>query len=221
MIKAVILDFDDTLCLTQRAGFALENETLAKMGRPPMSLDIHKATWGQPLPEAIKVRSPGISAEVFLKTFAPLMKQYFLEGKIDHVSEANLAALHQLAHNNKTLLLVTSRTHEEVEHILHADHVLSKHIEAFYYRGNMDYHKPDPRAFELIERNHNWKPEECVYVGDSLSDAASAKGAGLHFIASLESGLRSKEDFANYPVDAFITTFPEVVTAVSAIESRI
>jgi len=221
MIKAVILDFDDTLCLTQKAGFALENEALAKMGRSPMSLKIHKATWGQPLPEAIKLRSPGIDAEAFLKTFAPLMKQHFQEGRIDHVSEINLAALRQLASDNKTLLLVTSRSHEEAEHILHTDHVLSQHIEAFYYRGNMDYHKPDPRAFGHIERNHGWKPEECVYVGDSLSDAASAKGAGLHFIASLESGLRTRKDFAHYPVDEFVSSFPDIVAAVQKIEDKI
>jgi phosphoglycolate phosphatase-like HAD superfamily hydrolase len=36
MIRAVIVDVDDTLCLTEEASFALENEVLSRMGRPPM-----------------------------------------------------------------------------------------------------------------------------------------------------------------------------------------
>ncbi|GEM_PF-2707710 len=33
MIKAVAIDFDDTLCLTEEATFKLENATLVRMGR--------------------------------------------------------------------------------------------------------------------------------------------------------------------------------------------
>lgn len=57
-----------------------------------------------------------------------------------------------------------------------------------------------------------------MYVGDAISDAIASKGAGLHFIASLESGLRTRKDFADYNVDVFIDTFSEVVAAVSEIE---
>lgn len=44
MIKAVIIDIDDTLCLTEAACYELENQVLLSMGRIPMTRDIHKET---------------------------------------------------------------------------------------------------------------------------------------------------------------------------------
>lgn len=53
-----------------------------------------------------------------------------------------------------------------------------------------------------------------------MGDAAAAKGAGLHFIASMESGIRTKQDFEAYPADKYIKAFPQVVAAVSEIEQN-
>jgi len=53
MIKTVIIDVDDTLCMTEAASFALENTALVRMGRKPMPRSIHVETWGQPLFDAI------------------------------------------------------------------------------------------------------------------------------------------------------------------------
>lgn len=65
MIDVVVLDLDDTLCLTEEACFEMENEILRKMGRAEMARDIHISTWGKPLYEAILLRSPGVDLERF------------------------------------------------------------------------------------------------------------------------------------------------------------
>lgn len=219
-IKAVILDFDDTLCLTEENCFYLENDVLQRMGRSPMARELHRRTWGKPLFEIMPVRSPGIDMEQFRAIYAPLIHEYIADGRMDTVPTQNVKALEALAERGLTLLLLTGREHDEFSHVLEPTHVLAEHIETFYYMDNMQYHKPDPRAFEHIEREHGWRPEECVYVGDSVSDAAAAKGAGLHFIASLESKLRSKDDFEGYPVDVFINAFPEIVIAIEQMEAE-
>jgi phosphoglycolate phosphatase len=219
-IKGVILDFDDTLCLTEQACFDLENEILVALGREPMSRDIHKQTWGLPLFEAIEMRSPGVNVADFRNLFSDKLRQAIDAGEMDKIPEENLAAIDRLVELGKTVLLLTSREKAELEHIMDPEHLLAPRIEAFYYKDNMQFHKPDPRAFDHIEREHGWKPEECVYVGDSVGDAAAAKQAGLHFIASLESGLRTREDFSDYPVDAYISHFTEVVDAVADIEKK-
>ena len=118
----------------------------------------------------------------------------------------------------KALVVLTSREHTEIQHLLEPDHALAEYVETFYYKDNMRFHKPDPRAFEHIEHEHGWDPKECVYVGDSISDAVAARGAGLHFIASLESGLRTEEDFTDQAVDIFIPRFPDVVEAVKTLD---
>lgn len=103
--------------------------------------------------------------------------------------------------------------------MLEPDHLLASRIESFYYKDNTQFHKPDPRVFNELLAAHNLSPQNSAYVGDSIGDAIAAKQAGLHFIASLESGLRQREDFSGHTVDRFIYRFPEIVDAVVGLEA--
>lgn len=219
MIHAVVIDFDDTLCLTEAACFEMENEALVAMGRAPMPREIHTKTWGQPLFDAITTRSPGIDVEAFKAAYHPIIAEYTKKGKLDAIPEANYAALDNLVAQGKTIMVLTSRTHGELKHLLEPDHLLATRVKAFYYKDMMQYHKPDPRAFDELLADHNLTPEQCVYVGDSVGDAVASKQRGLRFIASLESGLRQKEDFKPDQVDRFIYKFPEIVDAVASLEN--
>jgi HAD superfamily hydrolase (TIGR01549 family) len=218
MIEAVVVDLDDTLCLTEAACFEMENEILVRMGREPMSRDIHVTTWGKPLHDAILERSPGVDLDEFKKLYAPTINEYTQAGKLDAIPQENLEALDQLIALGKLIMILTSRTHEELQHLLEPDHLLAERVKAFYYRDNMQFHKPDPRAFDELLRDHNLSTANAVYIGDSVSDAVAAKEAGLHFVASIESGLRTRDDFAHLPVDAFIDTFPQVVEVVQELD---
>lgn len=220
-VKAVILDLDDTLCLTEAVCFDLENAVLEKIGHPKMLRAVHKANWGKPLFEAILERAPGVDIAAFRKEYVSLNQLWVKSAKFDAIPKENFAALDELIGLDFSLVILTSRTHEELAHLLEPDHDLATRIEAFYYRDNMQFHKPDPRAFAHIEATHSWSPQECVYVGDSIGDAEASTGAGMHFIASLESGLRSKEDFAKYPQTVFINNFTEVVQAVQVLNQRL
>ena len=220
-IAAVIVDFDDTLCLTEEAAFVLENEILGMMGRPPMSRELHKTTWGQILLEAITVRSPGVDVEVFRKLLAEHIPKWVASGRLDAIDPLNLAALDALITLGKKVYILTSRTKEEVVHLLAPDHDLAKRITAFYYRDVMEFHKPDPRAFDVLLRDHAFERQACIYVGDSPSDAQAAKQAGLHFVACLESGLRTEGDFAGLNADLFIQRFADLPGAVTFIEQSL
>ena len=219
-IETVIIDFDDTLCLTEEACFGLENETLRKMDRPPMSREVHMQTWGQPLYDAIQLRSPGVDADRFWELMPSVHEEFIRNGQIDVVPEANLLTLDRLAKLGKQLMILTSRTRLEMQHLLDPNHHLAGRIGSFYYKDNMKFHKPDPRAFEIIEQDHGLTPDVCAYVGDSPGDAAAAKGAGLHFVASLESGIRTRDEFSGYPVDQFIDTFPELYDAILKLDGN-
>lgn len=221
MIKAVIIDVDDTLCLTEAASFELENATLVKMGRKPMPRSIHKETWGLPLFEAIAKRSPGIDIEAFKSAYLPAIEKFIADGKLDVIPNENFKALDEIISSGKLIMLLTSRTHMEFKHMLAPDHLLASRVEAFYYRDNMQFHKPDPRAFDQLLSVHKLRPNECVYVGDSLSDAKAANGAGIFFVANLESGIRQQQDFQGLYVDRFIDHFPEITEAITFIEQGI
>ena len=221
MIKAVVVDVDDTLCLTEAICFELENDTLSQMERSPMSREIHLSTWGQPLNEAIKERSPGVDVTIFEKLFESTMEEYVLQGKLDQIPNQNYAALDILIEQGRDIMLLTSRTHSELKHMLAPDHLLAKRVTAFYYKDNTKFHKPDPRVFDELFEAHGLESHQCLYIGDSPGDAAAAKQAGLHFIASLESGIREEKDFRDFGVDGYVQAFPEIVEAIGILEKSV
>ncbi|WP_433045879.1 HAD family hydrolase [Dactylosporangium sp. CS-033363] len=214
MIRAVIVDVDDTLCLTQAASFALENEVLAQMGRPPMPLGLHLATWGEPLMEAVLKRSPGIDLARFAVLYQRALEQHVADGRLDVIPPENLRALDDFVLGGRSVLLLTSRTEDEVRHMLEPDHVLAERVSGVYHAGNTRFRKPDPRAFDELLATTGIPPAQCVYVGDSPGDALAAGGAGMRFVACLQSGVRKAADFDHRHVDAFIDTFPEIVDVV-------
>ncbi|WP_433538362.1 HAD family hydrolase [Micromonospora sp. CA-249363] len=219
VIRAVIVDVDDTLCLTEAVCFDLENEVLTAMGRDPMSRAVHLATWGEPLLDAMPKRSPGLDLDQFAMTYRQVLRRYILDGRLDDIAFENLNALDQLILDGRTVMLLTSRTEAEVEHMLAPDHVLAQRVTAVYHADNTRFRKPDPRAFDELLTATGLGPEQCVYVGDSPGDAQAAGGAGLHFIACLQSGVRERQDFDVRHVSAFIHTFSELVDEVRRLDA--
>lgn len=220
MVKAVLVDFDDTLCPTEEAGFAFENEVLRRLDRPPQSREIHKATWGQPMLQAMPIRSPGVDIAAFHAIVHDLFPQWAAEGKIDVIPHANMQAIDTLCATGMEVYVVTSRIEDELRHILRPSNELMQRLTAIYYHETLEYWKPDPRVFDKVFATHSLIPEECVYVGDSPTDAAAAKQAGLYFIASLESGLRTCTDFEPWGADHFVMRFTDVPRAVQHITNR-
>ena len=218
MIKAVIVDVDDTLCLTEAASFDLENEVLARMGRPPMSRTVHLSTWGETLLDAMPHRSPGLDLGRFAELFPAAHREYLAAGRLDVIPPENLRALDELLAAGRTVLLLTSRAEAEVEHMLAPDHVLAGRVSAAYHLGNTRFPKPDPRAFDELLAETALTPGECVYVGDSPGDALAAGGAGIAFIACLQSGVRRLDEFDPRYVTAAIDAFPGLVAAVQRLD---
>ena len=211
MIKLVIIDFDDTLTMTEEAFFHIENMVAARMGFSPMAREAHQKNWGTPIQKAIVERIPGIDPDQFLKNLEALLPECVGRGMVDKISDQNIKVLKGIKDSGRRLAILTSRRIAEAKHLLDQNHHINRLVEKIYHADNLDYLKPDPRAFEQSMEYFKIEPQEAVYVGDSVSDGTSAKGAGINFIALMESGLRTKEDFKSVPVDYFANTFPEII----------
>lgn len=214
MINLVIIDFDDTLSMTEEACFHIENETAQKLGFPPMTREAHLKNWGKPLEQAIVERIPGIDPTAFMQLVYKVHQQHIETGRIDIISNENLEFLDNVKSSGRKLAILTSRSLQEVKHLLR-DHPINTRIEKFYHKDNSEYLKPDPRVFDKVLTDFSVAPNEAVYLGDSVGDAVSAKTAGLHFIAVLESGLRTEEDFIHIPIDSFVKTLPGAFNYIS------
>jgi phosphoglycolate phosphatase-like HAD superfamily hydrolase len=213
MIKLVLLDFDDTLCLSEESCFHFENEVANAMGFDAMTREIHKATWGQHLQESIVERIPGIDPIKFMKQFEKRVPQAIATGKFDFVPPHNLAILEEIKKEGKKIAIVSSLSLVEMYSIMDASHPLSTLVDTFYHRDNLAHMKPDPRVFNKALYEFDVMPIECVYVGDTLKDGFATKNAGMDFIATLESGLVPRYAFknANIEVDFFAEKFTDIL----------
>jgi phosphoglycolate phosphatase len=221
MIKAVIFDFDDTLCLTKEDYIRLENKALKHFGKKQISRQELEKHWGTPLTDYVKNCYPDLDFEEFKRILDEVyLPKFVASGQMDKVPEENLEALDQLARQGKQLMVLTARNESAVIHLMDPEHHIGSRVAAFYHHGNNPYSKPDPKTFDVLRKYHELQPTECIYVGDRQGDAAAAKKAGLYFIATLESGFFGKNDFADYEVDEFINKLPEVVVAVGRIEKN-
>ena len=213
MIKLVLLDFDDTLCLSEEFCFHFENEVAKAMGFNPMSREVHKKTWGQHLSESIKDRIPGIDAAAFMERFEKMIPQAIAEGRFDSIPQRNIDVLKKIKEAGKKIAIVTSRSFVEIKSMMQPPHPLSTLIDKFYCRDNVDHMKPDPRVFNKALYEFDVMPIECVYVGDTLKDGFAANNSGMDFIAVLESGLVPCYAFknVNIQVDYFAEKFTDVL----------
>lgn len=211
MIKLVLIDIDETLILSQRVVFPIENEVAVDMGFAPMTRETHLKSWGVPLREAIMERVPGVNPDEFMERLRAKIAPLVARNEFDVVPEETHKTLATLRASGKKLGILTSREAGEMEHLMDPKHELSKTIERFYHKDNSEFIKPDPRVFAKPLADFGVSPEEAIYIGDTVNDGICAKAAGLHFIALLEGGLRTKEAFAGVPVDYFANTFPDVL----------
>ncbi len=209
-VRMVAIDFDDTLCLTEEACFYLENYVAESMGHAPMKREAHKVNWGRPVEEAIEERVPGIDSAEFMRRLAETMPLFVAEGKFDTINPENIEILKRLKEAGKLLSVVTSRSLTEVEHLLEPTHELQVFLDGFYHKDRTVYQKPDPRVFDGMLQDFQLNPGEVVYIGDTPSDAKAATDAGMRFIAVLESGLRTEEDFQESQVDTFVQRFRDI-----------
>ncbi|MEU8301298.1 HAD-IA family hydrolase [Micromonospora sp. NPDC048909] len=218
MIRAVIVDVDDTLCLTQAASLALENEVLTEMGRPPVPREVHLSTWGEPLLDAMPKRSPGLDLSLFSALHQSALERHIADGRLDVIPPENLRALDEFVLAGRSVFLLTSRTEDEVRHMLEPNHVLAGRVSGVYHAGNTRFRKPNPRAFDELLTTTGIPPQQCVYVGDSPGDALAAGRAGMNFIGCLQSRVRKPEDFHLRYVNVFIDAFPDIVDAVQQLD---
>lgn len=218
MIKLVIVDFDDTLCLTEEATYQMESRIGLEMGMPLMDREIHKKTFGKPIDEIISIRIPGINVPEFMKRLELMIPEYINKGILDNVSDYNLKTLLNLKAKGKTIGMLTGRSLMELKHVLSKDNPLSDIFSLSQYKENSKYHKPDGKVFDIFFSTFNVKPSEVLYIGDSINDGVASNEAQIHFIASLESKNRTKEDFNDVKVEYFVNKFTELEEIINKLD---
>jgi len=211
MIKLVISDIDGTLFCNEKALWKIENGIARDLGFAGVSRKKHRLHWYKPTKERLAQTYPGADAEVFFRRLTEGLPAFMEKRLVNAISERNVAALQVLKEKGKRLAIVSARDDDNIKCLLQGKYGLAKWFEKIYHCGNLEYAKPDPRVFERALVEFGVEPKEAVYIGDLETDGICAKEAGLHFVAVLEEGIRTKDDFKKIGVDFFADTFPDIL----------
>ena len=208
----VAFDLDGTLADTAADLAAALNHALAQLGRPTVPVDSVRHLVGHGARALLRkgLATSGEAPETLVEEGFP----FFLDYYADHICEGTFAypdlddALNALQARGVKLALCTNKQ-EGLTHPL---------IEAIGWAGRFDaivggdtlpVRKPDPSPLrEAIARAGGGR---AVFVGDSITDADTAKAAGVPFVAvSFGFSDRPPEQLG---ADALIHSYAELIPA--------
>lgn len=212
--KAVILDFDGTMCDTRGLIVSTMQQTLACLGLPSRSDDECAAMIGLPLKQTFTDLLPvddatgDLCAETYRRIFSinntPGAVKPF-PGVIDTVSRLHSAGL--------LVTIASSRSHASLDDFVRRME-LAPYIPYILGAGDVDNAKPAPDMVVKTLTDNNLRPDEAVVVGDTVFDIRMAHAAGVA-AAGVTYGNGQRDELDNEHAEYVINKFSELEKIVS------
>lgn len=196
-IQCVIFDFDYTLADSSDGVIDCVNYALRRLGLPAAGDDAIRHTIGMSLPRTLTTLAGEEHADLgdeFMSLFIE-RADVVLHDMIT-IFEFVPSTVDVLLKNGLTLGIVSSKFRRRIEQALRRDGLVGKFV---YIVGGEDVEvlKPDPTGLLRAVDALGTPREQSLYVGDSVTDAETARRAGVPFAAVL-SGVTEREAFAGY-----------------------
>ena len=196
-IQSVIFDFDYTLADSSDAVIECANYALRRLGLPEATDDAIRRTIGLSLPRTLAALAGEEHArhgDEFQRLFTEradvvmhdLIVMYDFVPSITDV----------LMGSGIRLGIVSSKFRRRIERVLKRDG-LEGRFEVIVGGEDVEELKPNPTGLLRAVDALSTPRERCLYVGDSITDAETARRAGVPFVAVL-SGVTQREAFAGY-----------------------
>ena len=201
--QAVVFDFDYTLADSSRAVIECANTALRGMGLPPASDDSIRRMIGLSLPETL-VRLAGEQHRNRKDEFRRLWRAKSVHVMVDWTTllPGVEAAIEALRNRGLSLGIVSTKFHSPIQAVLEREDLLAK-FDAIIGGDDVKQFKPDPEGLLLAINQLGAEAGSTLYVGDNLTDAETARRAGVPFLAVL-SGVTSPDEFKGYSVLEFL-----------------
>lgn len=216
MTQAVIFDLDGTLIDSLPDVMNALNAVLTDNDRRPVTRDEAKLMVGggaEPLLERAFVVTGNELAPDRLPTCVEAFTAYY---RADPATETTVfdgvvPALEALAERGLPLGICTNKPHQSALQVLEALS-LDAHFAACFGKTSVPFHKPDRRHYDEVARALGVAPENTLYVGDSETDVATARNAGVPIV--LVPFGYSHAPAADLGGDCVIENFSELAAAV-------
>ena len=197
-VRTLIFDFDYTLVDSARGTIDGVNFAFEKMGLPIASDDAVRRTIGLSLPDILMA----LAGDAYSKRVDEFTRLFFQRADETMVALAEFYAeapqtVKALRGLGIQLAIVSQKTRRYIQPILEKENLLEA-FEVIVGGGDATY-KPDPEGLLLAVAQIGSVPANCLYIGDSVTDAETARRAGIAFIAVL-SGVTPRAAFEDYDV---------------------
>jgi phosphoglycolate phosphatase len=182
-----IFDLDGTLADTIHDLIGTLNAVLASEGLPPLSVEAGRALVGAGARALLERGLATASREVTPARLDELHKAFMVHYGANLCIETRLfpgavEALDRLAAAGFRLAVCTNKYESFSVGVLEALGVADR-FAAIAGRDSFPYFKPDPRHLTLTVERAGGDPARAVMVGDSLTDVAAARAAGMPVVA--------------------------------------
>ena len=201
-VRTIIFDFDYTLVDSARGTIDGVNFAFEKMGIPLASDAVIRKTIGLSLPDILTA----LAGDAYVKYVDEFTRLFFQRADETMVALSEFYAgvpetIETLQRLGIQLAIVSQKTRRYIQPILARENLLEPF--AVIVGGGDAAFKPDPEGLLLAVAQTGNAPQNCVYVGDSVTDAETARRADIAFIAVL-SGVTPRTAFETYDVYAIL-----------------
>ena len=196
-VEGIIFDFDYTLADSSVGIIECANYALRRLGLPPASDDAIRHTIGMSLTSTLPAlageKHTG-QAEEFMRLFIERADEVMHDAT--RVYEFVPSLVDALSQQGITLGIVSSKGRWRIEGILRREG-LDDRFDVIVGGEDVPELKPNPTGLLRAVASFDAPRERCLYVGDSVTDAETARRAGVPFVAVL-SGVTERDAFAEY-----------------------
>ena len=208
-IQTIIFDFDYTLVDSAQGTIDGVNFAFEKMGLPIASDDAVRRTIGLSLPDILTA----LAGDAYAKCVDEFIRLFLQRADETMVALAKFymgipETVKALRGLNIQLAIVSQKRRDYIQGILERANLLEPF--AVIVGGGDAPYKPDPEGLLLAITETESHPENCLYVGDSVTDAETARRAGIAFIAVL-SGVTPRTAFEDYDVYEILEDVSELL----------
>jgi phosphoglycolate phosphatase len=206
----VIFDFDYTLADSSRGVLECINHAFKGMDLPKVAAEDAQRTIGLSL-QNILVTLAGREHEGRGGEFGRLFVERANEVMTDltFVFEEVPGVIRRLKDEGMAIGIVSTKFRRRIEEILGREDLLEP-FDVIVGGEDVSRHKPDPEGLLAAIERLGGSPSGSLYVGDSVTDAETARRAGVPFAAVLN-GVTPREAFKDYPAYKILDNLGELI----------
>nr|MBD3312184.1 HAD-IA family hydrolase [archaeon] len=192
MVKALILDLDGTLVDSHKAHIKSYKEVFNKKALNEFDVKKLKSLFGKVAEDIISELFPSLS-EKEVDELVLGKREAFLKAIDKVVKVPCVDKFLRRAFNDYSLAVATSSSNLEMNALVDR-FGWSDYFKVLMSGYDVSRPKPAPDLLLMVIKELGLKKDDCVFIGDSIYDALSARSAGVSFIG-VRTGSYSKKDF--------------------------